>query len=218
MAGLVIFTGANSSLGLPAAEHLMTKFPQYTFLFTVRDETRSDVNTESLRKTISNHLNAKATIRALDLSSLAAVHSFADTVSSEIRDGKFPYIAAITCNAYYWNLIADAELTADGYDKTFQVGHISHAALVLRLLGSFSPSGRVVLFSSDAHWPGKSPSEKYPPGIPDDLNLLVNPTVDADKAGRGFQRYANAKLATTTWMYALNRYLEKVSPPNIVCL
>ncbi|EPE30918.1 NAD(P)-binding Rossmann-fold containing protein [Glarea lozoyensis ATCC 20868] len=209
MAGLVIFTGANSSLGVHAAEHLLTKFPEYTVLLTVRDDSSSDVNTEALRKIISNHSNAKATIRALDLSSLSAVHAFADTVVSEIREGKFPSIAAITCNAYYWNLIRDPELTADGYDKTIQVSHISHAALILRLLGSFSPSGRVILISSDAHWPGKNSSETYPPAIPDDLNLLVDPVVDSDKAGRGFQRYANAKLAMTTWMYALNRHLQK---------
>lgn len=51
--------------------------------------------------------------------------------------------------------------------------------------------------------------EKYPPSM-DDLERLVHPTVDDDKQGRGYQRYATAKLAITTWMYALNRHLEDV--------
>ncbi|KAI1853499.1 hypothetical protein JX266_001483 [Neoarthrinium moseri] len=53
--------------------------------------------------------------------------------------------------------------------------------------------------------------ERYPPTIPDDLELLVKPSVDADKQGRGYQRHATTKLAITTWMYALNRHLEKIT-------
>ena len=197
MAGLVILTGANSSLGIPAADHILSKYPEYTVVFTVRDASTSDFNTTKLRETISLHLKAQATILALDLSSLSAVEAFADTIISGIKNGQYPPLAAIICNAFYWNLVGDPELTADGYDKTFEVAHISHAALILRLLGQFGTSGRIVLLSSDAHWPGKNITEIYPPSIPSDLNLLVNPTVDADKFGRGFQRYAIAKLAIT---------------------
>ncbi|KAK5997961.1 Short-chain dehydrogenase iccH-like protein [Cladobotryum mycophilum] len=217
MSGLVIFTGANSSMGIPAANHLLQKYPDYTVLFTVRDASESDVNTNKLRDTISKHTNAKASVLPLDLVSLSATHDFADTIASRIQSGQYPRLAAIVCNAYYWNLIGDPELTEDGYDKTFQVSHISHAALVLRLLGSFDDAGgRVVLLSSDSHWPGKNAMEKYPPAIPDDLELLVKPTVDEDKLGRGYQRYATAKLAITNWMYALNRHLEQDTNLNKV--
>jgi phage-related protein len=54
--------------------------------------------------------------------------------------------------------------------------------------------------------------EKYPPSIPKDMELLVKPSVDNDKMGRGYQRYATTKLAITTWMYALNEHLTKASP------
>ncbi|KAH8594971.1 putative short-chain dehydrogenase [Bisporella sp. PMI_857] len=209
MTALVIFTGANSSLGIPAADHLLDKYPEYTVVFTVRDASSADTNTERLRETISRYPKAKASILALDLASLSAVHAFADAITSGIQSGQYPPIAAIVCNAFYWNLVGDPELTADGYDKTFEVSHISHAAIILRLLGNFGDAGRVVLLSSDSHWPGKNAMEKYPPTIPSDLELLVKPTVDADKLGRGYQRYATGKLALTTWMYALNRYLEK---------
>lgn len=210
MTGLLIFTGANSSMGIPAVDYILRKYPQYTAIFTVRDGSESDPNTKKLRETISRHPEANASVLTLDLASLSATHAFADTVISGIQSGKYPRVAAIVCNAYYWNLVGDPEPTVDGYDKTFQVGHISHAALVLRLVGHFGPAGRIVLLSSDSHWPGKNGMEKYPPSIPGDLELLVKPFMDNDKQGRGYQRYATTKLSITTWMYALNDHLEKV--------
>lgn len=197
-------------MGIPAADHLLQKYPEYTVIFTVRDASDDDINTKTLRDTISKHPDSKASVLALDLASLSGVHDFADNIIAGIQSGKYPRLAAIVCNAYYWNLIGDPEFTEDGYDKTIQVSHISHAALVLRLLESFDArGGRIVLISSDSHWPGKNAMEKYPPSI-DDVENLVNPTVDDDKQGRGYQRYATAKLAITTWMYSLNRRLEKV--------
>ncbi len=211
MEGSVILTGANSSLGLHAVEHLLAKYSQYTAILTVRDASDADTNTRRLRGVISQHPGAKAPVHQLDLSGLSATHAFADAVTRGISRGEYPPLVAVICNAYYWNLVGDPELTADGYDTTMQVNHISHAALVLRLLGSFGDGGRIILLSSDSHWPGKNPMEKYPPFIPDDLQLLVNPNAAGhDKKGRGYQRYATSKLAITAWTHALNRYLQKV--------
>ncbi|KAK2598899.1 hypothetical protein QQS21_005641 [Conoideocrella luteorostrata] len=212
MSGLIIFTGANSSMGIPAAKHLLEQYPGHTVVFTVRDASNTDVNTNKLRDVIAEHQSAgtNASILPLDLASLSATHKFAATIAAGVQSGLYPQLVAIVCNAYYWNLVSDPELTEDGFDKTFQVSHISHATLVLRLLGSFNDAGgRVILISSDSHWPGKNAMEKYPPAIPENLDLLVKPTADYDKQGRGYQRYATSKLAITAWMYALNRYLEK---------
>lgn len=213
MAGTIFITGANSSLAIPAVQHLLTKYPDYTTVLAVRNTSDTDVNTKRLRNTISQYPNAKSSIRQLDLSDLPAVHDFASAMAAEIADGKLPPLASIVCNAYYWNLAGDAEVTGDGYEKTFQVNHLAHVALILRLLGRFgSEGGRVVLLATDAHWAGKNGLEKYPPSIPDDLELLVKPVPDkpSENFGRGFQRYAVSKLAVIMWMYALNRYLEKV--------
>lgn len=200
-------------MGIPAAQHLLHQYPDHTVIFTVRDAANTDTNTNKLRDAISKHPKAKASILPLDLASLKATHEFADTILSGIKSGTYPPLTAIVCNAYYWNLVGDPEVTEDGYDKTFQVSYLSHAALVLRLLGGFAggDAGRVILISSDCHWSGKNAMEKYPPVIPEDMDLLVRPTVDEDKQGRGYHRYATAKLALTTWMYALNRHLQKVS-------
>lgn len=217
MAGTIVLTGANSSLAIPAIEHLLTKYPDYTAVLTVRNAADSDVNTKRLRSTIAKHPGAKTSIHELDLADLSAVHKFADAVIDKIRRGSLPPLVGLVCNAYYWNLSGGIEFTGDGYEKSFQVIHIAHAALVLRLLGHFhSDGGRVVLLSSDAHWQGKNGLEKYPPTIPDELELLVKPGPDAtsDNLGRGFQRYATSKLAVVTWMYALNRYLNNVCPSS----
>ena len=212
MAGTIIITGANSSLAIPAIQHLLKNFPDHTAVLTVRNASDLDLNTKKLQTTLAQHPNAKTSIRALDLANLSAVHEFATTIAAEVAGQKLP-LDSIVCNAYYWNLLGGAEVTDDGYGKTFQVTHIAHTALVLRLLGSFgSKGGRVVLLSSDAHWPGKNSLEKYPPAMPSDLELLVKRPTDEpiDNLGRGFQRYAVSKLAVVTWMYGLNRYLEKV--------
>lgn len=213
MAGTIIVTGANGSLAIPAVQQLLNNYPSCTTVLTVRNTLDADSNTKTLREILTQYPDAETSIRKLDLADLSAVHDFANNVDAEIADGKLPPLASIVCNAHYWNLVGDADVTVDGYEKTFQVNHIAHAALVLRLLGSFgSNSGRVVLFSSDAHWPGKNMLEKYPPAIPDDLKLLVKPALDQppDNFGRRFQRYAVSKLAVAMWMYVLNRYLEKV--------
>lgn len=214
MAGTILITGANGSLALPAVERLLSESADSTLLLTVRNPNGADSNTEKLRHILSQYPEERASLRQLDLADLTSVHSFADAVVADVSAGKLPALVSIVCNAYYWNLTGAAELTEDGFEKTIEINHVSHAALVLRLLGSFNPSGgRVVLFSSDAHWPGKNSLEKKPPAIPENVELLVKPGPDQpnDNFAWGFQRYANSKLAVVMWMYALNRYLEKVS-------
>ncbi|KAL8821627.1 MAG: hypothetical protein Q9223_000370 [Gallowayella weberi] len=213
MPGTIVITGANSSLAIPAVQHLLTTYPEYTVVLTVRNTTDADVNTKKLRATLAKYPSAKTSIHELDLADLLAVHEFAKVIIDKISSGSLPPLASLICNAYYWNLSGGMETTRDGYEQSFQVNYVAHTVLVLRLLGSFgSDGGRVVLLSSDAHWPGKNGLEKYPPAIPHDLDLLARPAADedSDKLGRGFQRYAVSKLAVVTWMYALNRYLKMV--------
>lgn len=211
--GTIIITGANGSVAVPAVEQLLSQYADHTLILTVRNAASEDPNTQRLRDVISHHKSAKASIRQLDLAKLSSVHGFTRDIATEITEGKLPHLTSIVCNAYYWNMVSEAQLTEDGYEKTFQVNHIAHSVLVLSLLGHFGPEGgRVVLFSSDTHFPGQSPLEKYPPVIPYDLDLLVKPPTyeKVDHAGRGFQNYSVSKLAITMWMYAINRYIEKV--------
>ncbi|KAK6956709.1 hypothetical protein Daesc_001988 [Daldinia eschscholtzii] len=190
MAGSILITGANGTLAIPAVEYLLKKYPDYTALLTVRDSSDADPNTNKLRGVISRYSEAKAFIYKLDLTSLSHTHQFASKLSQDIQTKQIPPLKSILCNACYWDLVSDSELTEDGYDKTFQINHISQVALVLRLLNAFAPDGgRIVLFSSEAHSPGRAILERIPPTIPDDLNLLIRPAVHTDKAAGGFHRY-----------------------------
>lgn len=211
MAGSILITGANGTLATPAVDYLLRKYPEYTPILAVRDASDADRNTQKLREIIARYPGAKASIHEVDLANLDSVHKFASALSDDIIAKRTPPLKAILCNACYWTLIGDSELTSDGYDKTLQINHISHVALVLRLLDKFAPDGgRILMFSSEAHSPGRAMLEKIPPTIPEDLDLLFKPGPQPDKAAAGFQRYGNSKLVITAWTHALNRYLEKV--------
>lgn len=216
MANTIIITGANGSVAIPTVDRLLKTSPDSTLVLTVRNASDSDVNTTALRRVVSKYAQAKVSIRELDLSRLSAVHDFARHVAGEISEGSLPRLSSIVGTAYYWNLVGPFQTTEDGYEKTIQVTYLSHFALILRLLGSFRPEGgRIVLFSSDVHEPGKNGFEKIPPLIPTDpakLERLVKPPEDdpaVDAFGHGLHRYANAKLAIVMFTHALNRRLRQ---------
>jgi NAD(P)-dependent dehydrogenase (short-subunit alcohol dehydrogenase family) len=209
MSGTVILTGANGSLALSTTEQLLDKHGDFTLILAVRDAAQTDPNTQKLRTIIARYPKAKATIHQVDHASLTSVHDFATKISTAISAGEMPPIASIICNASYWNLVADSKLTVDGHDKTIQVNHIAHAALVLRLIGSFADQGRIVLLSSVGHYRKPNTMTSIIPDIPEDMDRLNHLPPDNDKQGRGFNRYAISKLLITTWMYPLNDYLQK---------
>jgi NAD(P)-dependent dehydrogenase (short-subunit alcohol dehydrogenase family) len=215
MDGTVLITGANSSLAIPAIEYLLSKYPNYNAVLTVRDTSEADLNTRKLRQIIEAHPGSTVTVEKLDLASLAAVASFADLVNSNISEGKWPRLSALVCNAFFWSLAGGPQFSKDGFELSLAVAHISHMSLALRLLNSFSTSeGRVVFLGSEVHWPGRNaPMEQFPPGITDDLEQMVHPPPDkkGEEAGRGFQRYGIAKLAVIMGMYELNKRLKDVS-------
>jgi WW domain-containing oxidoreductase len=216
MAGTVLITGANGSLGLPFVNHLLTTSPSHTLIAAVRNVSpTSDKNTTQLSHIISRHPAARASIEQLDLSSLANVRTFADTVAQRVASGDLPPIAAIVCNAFTWSLDGQHS-TPDGFEATFQVGHLGHYLLVLKLLKSMSPTGRVVMLGSTAHYPDRpNPLSKLVAGIPEDIEELGKPTADkpGEEHDRGFQRYGNAKLANVMFMHDLNRRLQQVTIP-----
>ncbi|PYH43916.1 short-chain dehydrogenase [Aspergillus saccharolyticus JOP 1030-1] len=222
MTGTVVLTGANGSLALPLVEHLLLSFPQLTLVLTVRNPSAdsTDVHTKHLLDIVGPH-RERVHVRALDLARLSETHAFAETLAADIAADRLPPVISIICNAFYWNLKGEVTTTPDGFETTWQVTYLSHVALILRLLRSFGPAGgRIVLFSSDAHFPGKNGLEVYPPALPENLDsfrlepMSVPESHKAENAlGRGFQRYAIAKLAVTTWMYALNARLEATTGP-----
>lgn len=215
MANTIVITGANGSLAMPTIEYLLQHSPASTLVLTVRDASNRDANTRTLRNIIAKHPKAHTSIRELDLAHLAAVHDFSRSIAAEIARGTLPHLSAIVSTAFYWNLVDPVQLSDDGYEKTIQVNYLSHFALILRLISSFqSEGGRIILFTSDGHEPGKNALEKIPPAVSSDLTqlqLLVKPGEDAtnDALGHGMYRYANSKLALVMFTHALNRRLQQ---------
>lgn len=211
--GTVIITGANGSLAIWFVEALLRNYSSHFAILAVRDDAEDDLNTAKLRKIINSVENAKVTIEKVDLASLTSVRSFADSVTKRVSDGTIQPISAIVCNAFNWSLTGQQN-SLDGYDLSFQVTHLSHFLLVLKLLGSVNKkSGRIVFLGSDAHDEDNlNAFRTLGASLQGNLEDLVNPTADkpGDELPRGFQRYGNSKLATIMCMHLLNRKLLQV--------
>jgi WW domain-containing oxidoreductase len=216
--GTVVITGANGSLALMFVENLLRKYPSYHAILAVRDASDDDQNTIRLREIVNNAMNDKVSIEAVDLASLSSVRNFADSVFGRVSTQKLPPISAVVCNAFNWSLTGQQN-SPDGFDLCFEVSHLSHFVLVLKLLGSMDKaSGRVVLLGSDAHYTDRTnAARKLGSAIPENIEELIRPT--SDKPGtefdRGFQRYGTAKLASIMFMHMLNRKLLQVR--SVLC-
>ncbi|KAF5653583.1 short-chain alcohol dehydrogenases/reductase [Fusarium sp. NRRL 25303] len=209
MTGTIIITGANGSLALAYVSHLIKTHPSYNILATVRNASPSDPNTAQLSSILSSH--PKSCIEALDLSLLSNVRSFSENTAKRVASGEIPPIKAIICNAFTMS-VTEQVYTPDGFERTFQVNHLSHFVLVLKLIGSMASDGRIVMLGSDTHYTTRShPLFKQRPGIPEDTELLIKPK--PDKKGKeydgGFHQYGNSKLANIMFMHDLNARLEK---------
>ncbi|KAL3429617.1 hypothetical protein BDV09DRAFT_39585 [Aspergillus tetrazonus] len=215
MSGTVVITGANGSLALGFVESFLALYPQHTLIATVRNPSPDrDPNTAKLVQLISRYPSAHVLVEGLDLGSLVAARSFADSLAARISTKELPPISAIVCNAFTWSLESGQKFTADGFEATFQVGHLAHYLLVLKLLESMDPrAGRVVMLGSTTHYPDKpNPLSSLRPGIPEDIEELVKPRPDPPHLvhDRGFQRYGTAKLANVIFMEDLNQRLRQI--------
>lgn len=215
MAGTVLITGANGTLALEFVRHLLALHPQFTILATVRNPSpQKDPNTAKLMQLIERFPGSKVEVQQLDLASLNDVRRFADSTSRLIDLGSLPRLSAIICNAATWSLEAGQKFTSDKFEATFQVCHLSHYLLVLKLLGSMHmDSGRIVMLGSPVHYPEKAnPLSAFRPEFPTNIEQLVRPPPDrsGEAHDRGYQRYGTAKLSNVTFMHDLNRRLESV--------
>jgi NAD(P)-dependent dehydrogenase (short-subunit alcohol dehydrogenase family) len=97
---------------------------------------------------------------------------------------------------------------SDGYEASFQVNHLAHYLLVLKLLGSMdTASGRVVMLGPIVHYPEKpNPNSSLVARIPDNMEELLKPGPDPTGKvhDRGFQRYETSKLANVFFAEDLN--------------
>ena len=129
----VVITGANSGIGLAAAQAFSEHGARV--ILAVRDRGRG---TEAART-----LPGAVDVRELDLASLDSVRSFGDRWTEEIH--------LLINNAGI--MAPPLALTVDGFESQFGTNHLGHFALTNLLLPQVT--GRVVTVSSLAHRAGK---------------------------------------------------------------
>jgi len=226
MAGTLLLTGANGSLGINVVKYLLSTYTSLTLILTVRDDSEKDINTVALRKVVSGYPDAIVSVRKLDLGSLKEVRAFSANLQSEIMEAKVPKIDAIMCQAMVWKLSGGPAFTEESFESSMAINHLAQFEMVLRLLEVMNAQrGRIVFFGSEAHWPERAGLSKgFPTKLPEDLESLVHPPQDSagKELGEGFRRYGLSKLVVTMVAYELNRrlaevYLMHIQPHSTLC-
>lgn len=140
----IVITGANSGIGLVAADAL-AGMGAHVVLACRRREAAE----QAMRDIRLHHPQASLDFVALDLASLAAVRRAAAELSE-----KYPRIDVLLNNAGLANV--RRETSADGFEMTFAVNHLGPFLLTHLLLPNLKAAkGRVVNVASGAHKAGK---------------------------------------------------------------
>jgi NAD(P)-dependent dehydrogenase (short-subunit alcohol dehydrogenase family) len=144
---LVVVTGANSGLGFGLARRLSAAGADV--VMAIRNRGKGEKAIEEIRATVPD---AKLTIKALDLSSLASVAALGEQLNAEGRP-----IDILINNAGVMTP-PQRDTTADGFELQFGSNHLGHFALtghVLPLLRAANDARVVSLSSLAARQSGK---------------------------------------------------------------
>ena len=177
----VVITGANSGLGLMAADALAAKGAQV--VLACRDQAKGRAAEAEIR---GRHAGAKTALMSLDLSSLADIRRFADAVQAA-----HPRIDVLMNNAGVMAL--PYRKTADGFEMQFGTNHLGHFALTGLLLDRMlkTDGARVVTVSSGAHRMGR----------------IRFDDPQWEQGYRKWPAYGQSKLANLLFAYELQRRL-----------
>ena len=178
---VVIVTGATSGIGRATAEGLASMGAK--LILVGRNEDRLRSTYEDIYRTTGNA--DLQTVRA-DLSSMAEVRRLAALLVSA-----HPHLDVLINNA--GTIFGRRELTAEGYERTFALDHLSPfllTNLLLTPLKATAPS-RIITVSSSAHATGSIHFN--------DLML--------ERGYSAFKAYGQAKLANLLFTYELARRL-----------
>ena len=143
---LAIITGANSGLGFGLARRLSAAGADV--VMAIRNRAKGEAAIEEIRATVPD---AKLTIKALDLSSLASVAALGEQLNAEGRP-----IDILINNAGVMTP-PERDTTADGFELQFGSNHLGHFALTAHLLPLLraAQGARVVSLSSIAARQGR---------------------------------------------------------------
>jgi NAD(P)-dependent dehydrogenase (short-subunit alcohol dehydrogenase family) len=189
----IVVTGGNSGIGFEAALEF-ARVNADVVLACRRPETANEAVATIRRQ----HPNARVEFIQLDLSSLASVRQFADSLRRSRQ------ALHVLCNNAGVMAIPYRR-TVDGFEMQFGTNHLGHFALTGLLLEPLiaSGGGRVVTVSSGAHRIG---AIRF-----DDLNW--------ERGYRKWLAYGQSKLANLLFMFEFERRAEQAGVPitSVAC-
>ena len=177
----VVVTGATNGIGLAACVELQKMGARLAVV--ARSEQRA--------KAAVARIGGDVDVLNADLSSLASVRELAQEILQ-----RYPKLDVLVNNAGAMN--SKRQLTADGFELTWEANHLAPFLLTNLLLDRLKESApsRIVTTASDAHQGAKQ-------GIPfDDLNA------ERGYGGLGLKRYGETKLANILFTSELADRLE----------
>lgn len=181
---VAIVTGANSGIGLSTARILAERGAHV--ILACRSEEKARAALSNIRERVAD---AAIEFRHLDLSNLASVESFAESIlASE------PRLDLLINNAGVMMPPKRSE-TADGFELQMGVNHLGHQSLTAQLIALLNktPGSRVVSVASQAHRNGRINF--------DDMQW-------EERGYRKFASYGQSKLANLLFSFELDRRLK----------
>ncbi|WP_204802552.1 SDR family oxidoreductase [Mycobacterium riyadhense] len=181
---LAIVTGANSGLGFGLARRLSAAGADV--VMAIRNRAKGEAAIEEIRSAVPD---AKLTIKALDLSSLASVAALGEQLNAEGRP-----IDILINNAGVMTP-PERDTTSDGFELQFGSNHLGHFALTAHVLPLLrgAKGARVVSLSSLAARRGRIHF--------DDLQF--------EKSYAAMPAYGQSKLAVLMFARELDRHSRK---------
>ena len=185
----VIVTGANTGLGFQTAKGMAAKGARV--IMACRNAAKGQ---DALDKIKAEQPDANVSLASLNLSSLAAVKSFADSFLAENSK-----LDILINNAGV--MVPPFGKTEDGFEDQFGINHLGHFALTGHLLGAVQATGnsRIVTVASTAHKIGK-------------INF---DNLNAEQGYKKWPAYGQSKLACLMFSQELQRRLARADSPVI---
>lgn len=172
----VLITGATDGIGKQTALTLAAK--GFRVLVHGRDENKCRMTAEEIQRKFPD---SNPEFLTADLSSMRQVSQLASIVKSKPKK-----LDVLINNAGVYML--DKKITADGFEMTFAVNHLSVFLLTNLLLGSMNEYGRIITVSSVAH---------------SRANLDFT-NLNSEKHFDAYNAYAVSKLANVLFTYFLS--------------